>query len=50
MPEKIKDVRPPRGLVGLAFRLPIWFYRLGLGGLLGTRFVLLTHTARRSGE
>jgi deazaflavin-dependent oxidoreductase (nitroreductase family) len=49
MPEKIKDVRPPRGLVRLVFRLPIWFYRLGLGGLLGTRFLLLTHTGRRSG-
>jgi len=49
MPEKIKDVRSPRGLVRLGFRLPIWFYRLGLGGLLGTRFLLLTHTGRRSG-
>jgi deazaflavin-dependent oxidoreductase (nitroreductase family) len=49
MPEKIKDVRPPRGLARLGFRLPIWFYRLGLGGLLGTRFLLLTHTGRKSG-
>ncbi|MBN2388300.1 MAG: nitroreductase family deazaflavin-dependent oxidoreductase [Anaerolineales bacterium] len=49
MPEKIRDMRPPRGLARLAFRLPIWFYRLGLGGLLGTRFLLLTHTGRRSG-
>jgi deazaflavin-dependent oxidoreductase (nitroreductase family) len=49
MPEKIKDVHPPRGLVRLAFRLPIWFYRLGLGRLLGTRFLLLTHTGRKTG-
>jgi deazaflavin-dependent oxidoreductase (nitroreductase family) len=49
MPEKIRDVRPPRGLSRLGFRLPIWFYRLGLGGLLGTRFLLLTHTGRKSG-
>ncbi|MBN2083939.1 MAG: nitroreductase family deazaflavin-dependent oxidoreductase [Anaerolineales bacterium] len=49
MPEKIKDVKPPRGLARLGFRLPIWFYRLGLGGLLGTRFLLLTHTGRKSG-
>jgi deazaflavin-dependent oxidoreductase (nitroreductase family) len=50
MPEKIKDVRPPRGLARLGFRLPIWLYRLGLGGLLGTRFLLLTHTGRKSGR
>ena len=49
MPEKFKDVRPPRGLARLAFRLPIFLYRLGWGGLLGTRFLLLTHTGRKSG-
>lgn len=32
------------------FRAPIWLYRLGLGGLLGRRLVLLTHTGRRSGQ
>ncbi|MFZ2098165.1 MAG: nitroreductase family deazaflavin-dependent oxidoreductase [Anaerolineales bacterium] len=50
MVEKIKEIKPPRGLARLAFRLPIWFYRLGLGGLLGTRFLLLTHTGRKSGR
>jgi deazaflavin-dependent oxidoreductase (nitroreductase family) len=49
MPEKIKDLKPPRGLARLAFRLPIWLYRLRLGWILGTRFVLLTHTGRKSG-
>jgi deazaflavin-dependent oxidoreductase (nitroreductase family) len=49
MPEKIKDIKPPRGLARLAYRLPIWFYRLGLGGLLGSRFLLLTHIGRKSG-
>jgi deazaflavin-dependent oxidoreductase (nitroreductase family) len=48
MPEKIRDVRPPRGLARLGFRLPIGLYRMGLGGLLGTRFLLLTHTGRKS--
>jgi len=48
MPEKIKDVQPPRGLARLAFRFPILFYRVGLGVLLGTRFLLLTHTGRKS--
>lgn len=30
-------------------RAPIVLYRLGLGGLLGRRFVLLEHRGRRSG-
>jgi deazaflavin-dependent oxidoreductase (nitroreductase family) len=49
MPEKIKEVKPPRGLARLAFRLPIGLYRLGLGSLLGTRFLLLNHIGRKSG-
>ena len=32
------------------FRAPIWIYRMGLGGLLGRRFVLLTHRGRTTGE
>jgi len=50
MPEKVRAVHPPRGLSRLAFRLPLLLYRLGLGGLLGKRFVCLTHTGRRSGK
>ena len=34
----------------LAFRLPIWLYRLKLGWLLGGRFLLLNHTGRVSGQ
>lgn len=48
MPEKISDVKPPRGLMRLAFRLPIWLYRLKLGRLLGNRFLLLHHTGRKT--
>lgn len=48
MPEKIREVEPPRGLARLAWRAPIWLYRLGLGGLLGGRFVLLNHVGRKS--
>jgi len=40
---------PPQGLSRLLFRLPIWFYRLGIGWLLGKRFLLLNHTGRKSG-
>jgi deazaflavin-dependent oxidoreductase (nitroreductase family) len=40
----------PRGLARLAFRLPIWLYRLRLGWLLGDRLLLLTHIGRKSGQ
>ncbi|MBN1312883.1 MAG: nitroreductase family deazaflavin-dependent oxidoreductase [Anaerolineae bacterium] len=50
MLEKIKDVHPPRGLARLAWRTPVRLYRLGLGGLLGEHFLLLTHTGRKSGQ
>ena len=33
-----------------ARRAPIWFYRLGLGGSFGQRFILLTHTRRKTGK
>ncbi|MDJ0770085.1 MAG: nitroreductase family deazaflavin-dependent oxidoreductase [Ilumatobacter sp.] len=33
----------------LFFRAPIGLYRIGFGGLLGGRFLLLEHTGRKSG-
>ena len=46
-----KQVRQrPHGLSRWLFRFPIWFYRLGLGWLLGGRFLLLNHTGRKSGR
>jgi deazaflavin-dependent oxidoreductase (nitroreductase family) len=50
MPEKIGDAQPPKGLKRLMFRAPIWLYKVGLGGLLGGRFLLLNHTGRKSGQ
>lgn len=50
MAEKIKDVQSPRGLARLGWRAPIWLYRLGLGGLLGKRFMLINHIGRRTGQ
>jgi deazaflavin-dependent oxidoreductase (nitroreductase family) len=49
MPEKISEPKLPHGLARLAFRLPIWLFRAHLGWILGNRFVLLTHTGRKSG-
>jgi deazaflavin-dependent oxidoreductase (nitroreductase family) len=41
---------PPHGLKAIPWRLPIWIYRLGLGKLLGGKFLLLTHRGRSSGQ
>jgi deazaflavin-dependent oxidoreductase (nitroreductase family) len=49
MPRKIREVHPPRGIMRWLVRLPIGLYRLGLGGLLGKRALMLTHTGRISG-
>jgi deazaflavin-dependent oxidoreductase (nitroreductase family) len=50
MAKKVKEIHPPRGLARLGFRLPISLYKIGLGGLLGHRFLLLTHIGRKSGK
>lgn len=46
----IKNVQPPRRVRRLAFRLPIYLYRLGLGWLFGDRLLLLNHIGRVSGK
>jgi len=50
MPEKISELKLPRGLSRLAFRFPIFLYHAHLGWMMGYRFVLLTHTGRKSGQ
>jgi deazaflavin-dependent oxidoreductase (nitroreductase family) len=47
---EMKFPDPPRGVRALPWRLPIWFYRLGMGWVLGTRFLLLNHTGRKTGQ
>jgi deazaflavin-dependent oxidoreductase (nitroreductase family) len=49
MPIKIKETHPPRDLTALLARMPIWLFRLNLGWVFGHRFLLLTHTGRKSG-
>lgn len=39
----------PTGVLLLAFRLPIYLYRLNLGWLFAHRFLLLVHRGRKSG-
>jgi deazaflavin-dependent oxidoreductase (nitroreductase family) len=40
---------PPSKALRFGLRLPIWLYRAHLGWLLGDRFLMLTHTGRKSG-
>ncbi|HJS19060.1 MAG TPA: nitroreductase family deazaflavin-dependent oxidoreductase [Anaerolineales bacterium] len=49
MPKAIVD-RPPGRSLRFGLRLPIWLYRLKLSWLLGDRFLMLTHTGRKSGK
>lgn len=40
---------PPRGILRLFLRLPVWLFRLHLGWLLLGRFVMFRHVGRNSG-
>jgi len=40
---------PKKGILGYVFRAPVYLYRWHLGSLLGHRFLLLSHTGRRTG-
>ncbi|MEZ4592715.1 MAG: nitroreductase family deazaflavin-dependent oxidoreductase [Chloroflexota bacterium] len=42
--------KPVTGLKKFFFRAPLFLYRIGLGGLLGQRFLLLNHVGRKSGK
>lgn len=50
MVERVRQVARPKGCTRALFRLPLWLYRLGLGWVLGGRFVHLTHKGRKSGK
>jgi deazaflavin-dependent oxidoreductase (nitroreductase family) len=50
MVEKISEPATPSGLKRWLFRLPLALYSLGLGWVLGARFVLLEHQGRVSGK
>lgn len=45
-----KHLQPPTGLSRKLFRVPIYFYRAGLGRMLGNRILLLHHVGRVSGK
>ncbi len=50
MIKQVKDVGAPKGFARFMWRAPIVLYRIGLGGLLKKRFLLLHHTGRKTGK
>ena len=48
--KKIRAVKPPRGIEKALFKLPNFFYNVGLGSLMGRRFIQLAHIGRKSGR
>lgn len=46
----VRRVHTPKGLRRLAFRAPIFVYRMGLGWIFGGRLLLLNHIGRVSGK
>jgi len=50
MKDTQKSNYPPKGWLRFAYRFPVYFYRLGLGWLMGGRFVLINHIGRKSGK
>ena len=49
MAQGLKDKPLPKGIERFIVRMPILLYRIGLGFLLGERFLMLTHIGRESG-
>jgi deazaflavin-dependent oxidoreductase (nitroreductase family) len=49
MVKRIRELKPPKEFSRLLFRIPILFFHIGLGWMFGKRFLLLSHTGRKSG-
>ena len=50
MKEKKTSNYPPNALLKILYRVPVYFYKIGLGGMFGKRFVLFHHVGRKSGK
>ena len=50
MVKKVAPKLPPTGWRKHLWRAPIYLYRIGLGPLMGRKFLLLNHTGRKSGQ
>jgi deazaflavin-dependent oxidoreductase (nitroreductase family) len=50
MTEQKSSQYPPKAFLRFLFRIPVYFYRIGLGWLFGERFVLINHVGRKTGK
>jgi deazaflavin-dependent oxidoreductase (nitroreductase family) len=50
MTEQNKSNYPPNALLRKLYRVPVYFYKIGLGWLFGKRFVFFQHVGRKSGK
>ncbi len=50
MARRLQALNPPSGVLRLLLRAPVLLYRVGLGRLLGRRFLLLEHVGRKTGR
>jgi len=50
MVKQVEPKLPPTGWRKHLWRAPIYLYRIGLGPLMGKRFLLLNHIGRKSGK
>lgn len=50
MHKVLRETQLPKGLLRLLMRAPILLYEAGLGFVLGSRFLKLTHVGRKSGR
>ncbi|WP_019359851.1 nitroreductase family deazaflavin-dependent oxidoreductase [Streptomyces sp. AA1529] len=46
----VKEVNHPTGVTLMVLKLPVHLYRLGLGGLLGGRMLMINHVGRVTGK
>jgi deazaflavin-dependent oxidoreductase (nitroreductase family) len=49
MTARFDPPEPPNAFVRWLFRVPVFFFRAGLGWLFGSRIILLEHVGRKSG-
>lgn len=49
MTVRLDPPKPPSAFVRWLFRVPVCFFRAGLGWLFGSRIILLEHVGRKSG-
>ena len=50
MHKPLRDKKLPTGIFRLLMQVPILLYQMGLGFILGGRFLMLTHIGRSSGR